>query len=64
MLFFDKVCNRILLLYCSSKHVKEGVPLCVVVCDKLKCIWLLFSSSLIDKGVVNLVVPELLTSLR
>jgi hypothetical protein len=64
MLFFDKVCNRILLLYRSSKHVKEGVPSCVVVYDKLKCIWLLFTSSLIDKGVVNLSVPELLTSLR
>jgi hypothetical protein len=64
MLFFDKVYNRILLLYCSLKHVKEGVLSRVVVCDKLKCIWLLFTSSLIDKGVVNLVVLELLTSLR
>jgi hypothetical protein len=64
MLFFDKVCNRILLLYCSSKHVKEGVLPCVIVCDKLKCIWLLFTSSLVNKGVVDLVVPELVASLR
>jgi hypothetical protein len=64
MLFFDKVCNQIFLLSCSSKHVEKGVLPCVIVCDKLKCIWLLSTSSLINKGVVDLVVPELLTSLR